>query len=344
MIVPLAAPRVFPQEPAKSNAADSAADPDNKRVRVARVSIAPGQETSLPVLSNESLVICLRGESLTRTPLTGPEEKWAQGPGNIIWNRSATVYSIANTGETPAELLVIELKDSYAIAQLRVPWSERDSVNLDPRHFRVALENEHVRVLQMRLNPREGTMESQFPDRLEISLQDTHLSDVDIDGKSHELRRNAGSVTWEKARLHSTVNLDDQPLDNLIVELKHPFCYELAEGLGEWKGPEPGMKAYMNKVSDEVKKKWLKNMARAAREGEKGLIHLQFTIQADGSVPEDSLRFRTLFADDSLMEKALAAVREAGPFPPFPPDFQKPLVTSAFYFMYNLPRQPPGCR
>jgi TonB family protein len=104
------------------------------------------------------------------------------------------------------------------------------------------------------------------------------------------------------------------------------------------------MKAYMAKVSGGVQKKWLKNMPRAAREGERGFIRLQVTIQADGSIPEDSLHFRTVFADDSLMEKALTAVREAGPFPPFPPDFQKTFLTSGFVFLYNLPRQPPGCR
>jgi hypothetical protein len=43
----------------------------------------------------------------------------ASGPGNAISNRGGATYIMANTGETPAELLVIELKESYAIVCTR---------------------------------------------------------------------------------------------------------------------------------------------------------------------------------------------------------------------------------
>jgi hypothetical protein len=100
------------QEPAKSESNGASADPDKKNVRVTRFVIAPHKEISLPALDKESLVICLRGDSVTRIPAKGPEEKWASGPGNAISNRGGATYVIANTGETPAELLVIELKES----------------------------------------------------------------------------------------------------------------------------------------------------------------------------------------------------------------------------------------
>jgi len=44
------------------------------------------------------------------------------------------------------------------------------------------------------------------------------------------------------------------------------------------------------------------------------------------------------------MGKALSAVRHASPFPPFPPDAQKPFLEMRIHFMYNLPQHPPGCR
>lgn len=100
-----------------------------------------------------------------------------------------------NNGASPAEILVIELKDTYALNQLRVPWSERDPVNQDPGHFKPVLEDTHARVLLMLLNPREGTVESQFADRLEIALTPRHESVTDVDGKSHEVRKDAGSYT-----------------------------------------------------------------------------------------------------------------------------------------------------
>jgi hypothetical protein len=333
------------QEPPKFSSNDASTDPDNKHVRVARFVIPPHQEINLPLLDKESLVICLRGDSVTRIPVKGPEEKWATGPGSAVSNRSSVTYVMANTGETPAELLVIELKESYAIVHLRVPWSERDPENVDPSHFRTVLDTSDARVLLLHLNSHEGTMESQFTDRLEIALGDLHFTDTDVEGKTQEVRRNAGSVTWEKVVMHSVVNLSEQPLDDLIVELKHPFCYEVPDTVNDPPGTTPAMKTYMANVRAAIDKKWMKNMPRAVRDLEdKGLVRVEFKLEAAGTVAEDGLRFRTVFADDVLMEKALRAVRDAGPFPAFPSDFQEPFINLRVLFLYNLPAHPPGCR
>jgi hypothetical protein len=334
----------FAQEPVKSISSDPSADPDNKHLRVARFVILPHQEINLPVLDGESLAICLRGDSVTRIPVKGTEEKWATGPGNAISNRSGVTYIMANTGETPAELLLIELKESYAIAHLRVPWTERDPENVDSAHFRTILDTSDARVLLLHLNAHEGTMESQFTDRLEIALGDLHFTDTDVEGKTQEVRREAGSVSWEKAFMHSAVNLSEKPLDNLIVELKHPFCYEVPDTANDSPDATLAMKTYLAKVEDLIEKKWMKHMPGAVRAEEaKGLVQVHLKIEADGTIPEDGLRFRAVFADDSLMEKALRAVRDAGPFPPFPPDFRKPFIDEKILFLYNLPRHPPGC-
>ncbi|HKW36165.1 MAG TPA: hypothetical protein VJN92_24395 [Candidatus Acidoferrum sp.] len=351
LLLLLAASLGFAQEPAQTSPEKPSApdtnqttDPDNQRVRVTRFVITPNQTLTLPVLSNESLVICLRGESLSRIPIQGPEEKWACGPGNVLSNRSGAPFMLANSATTPAEILAVELKDSFAIAQLRVPWSVREPLNEDPGHFRVVFENSHARVLHLHLNPREGTVESQFADRLEIALSNMHESSTDVDGKNHDVRHNAGAVGWRRSVMYSTVNIGDQPLDESMVELRHPFCYELPENDVEMPGATPSMKAYVEKVKDAIGKKWMKHMPSGVRGGDdKGLVLLQFKIEPGGTLIEDSLLFRIVFANDSLMEKALTAVREASPFPPVPADFNKPFFGERYVFMYNLPRHPPGC-
>lgn len=346
-------PRCRAQETESTPATDSSSskegqttDPDNKRVRVARFTIAPGQNIELPALTNEGLTICLRGDAVSRIPAQGQEERWARGPGSVVSNRSGVAYTMLNNGESPAEVLVIELKDTYALNQLRVPWSERDPVNQDPGHFKPVLEDTHARVLLMHLRPREGTVESQFADRLEIALTPRHESVTDVDGKAHEVRREAGSVRWDRAVMYSTVNLGEQPLDKLIVELKHPFCYSFPEtSLTTAEGISSNMKAYVAKVRDAVDKKWLKRIPRSVSGGDdRGLVALQFKIDSDGTLPEDGLIFRVVFSDSSLMGKALAAVRDASPFPPFPSDANRSSIDIRFIFSYNMPRQPPGCQ
>lgn len=345
-------PCVPGQEPEKATEPNSAVpkkdqqdDPDNKRVHLTRFAIAPGHTASLPALSNESLMICLRGDSISRIPLQGQEEKWAPGHGSAVSNSSGVSYTVLNHGEIPAEILVVELKDSYAIDQLRVPWSERDPIIQDPAHFRIILENAHARVLLMRLNPREGTIESQFADRLDIALTGMHTSISDVDGKSYDVRRDARTVRWERAAMYSIVNLDEQALERLIVELKHPFCYPSGPDPEPPPGTSPNMQAYVSRVKDSIYKKWMKHMPSGVRGlEEKGAVLLQFKIDPDGTLQEDSLVFRIVFANGVLMEKALSAVREAAPFPPMPSDFEKPFLEARIVFTYNLPRQPPGCR
>lgn len=104
------------------------------------------------------------------------------------------------------------------------------------------------------------------------------------------------------------------------------------------------MRGYLTKMEEAIHKRWLKHMPAEARSGEEGLALLQFKVDSDGTVPEDGLVFRIVFANNSLMEKALSAVRDASPFPPIPPDFREPFLKRQIIFLYNLPRQPPGCQ
>ena|SRR5689334_20387273 len=97
-------------------------------------------------------------------------------------------------------------------------------------------------------------------------------------------------------------------------------------------------------MEEAIHKRWFKHMPAEARSGEVGLVLLQFRVDSDGTVPEDSLVFRMVFSNNSLMEKALSAVRDASPFPPIPQDFQEPSLTQRIVFLYNLPHQPPGCQ
>jgi hypothetical protein len=48
--------------------------------------------------------------------------------------------------------------------------------------------------------------------------------------------------------MYSTVNLNDKPLDKLIVELEHPFCYEVRDDQSdEFPGTSSSMKPYIYK-------------------------------------------------------------------------------------------------
>jgi hypothetical protein len=332
------------QEPAKPNPSAESLEVDNKHVHTERYAIAPRQSLDLPKLANESLIVCLRGESLKRGSEKGPAEILDGGPGSVITDRGGLSYRIENLGETPAEFLVIELKEFYAVGQITAPWSERDPAYVDPRHFRVLLDNPQVTVLRLHLGPRDSTEESQLTTRLEIALAAVHFSRTDPQGKSLEQQHDAGSVLWRRDKLEAITNLARDPLDEVIVELKHPFCYPPPNVTRvDDDEKDEGMKAYVYGVKAIINKKWMKKMPREAVDGDRGLAVVDFRVFRDGTLDEDSVRFSRLFAKDSLAEKSLTSVRQAAPFPPLPADFEKPFADLHFEFLYNLPSRPVGC-
>jgi hypothetical protein len=325
-----------------AEATSESAEPDNKHVQLVRYAVAAHGEIRLPKVGHESLLMGIRGQ-FRRISEDRAEEDFRAG--GAVWDRGGAAYTVRNTGDFPAEFVDVELKDSYANGQLYAPSSERDAVALDAQHFRVILENEHVRLARLLLAPRQGTMDGQFRMRLEIPLQAMRVEISDVDGPTKEIAADAGSATWhESGRIRSIVNLDEQDLDMLILELKHPFCYPaLNEGWDFPPGTDPATEHYVRNVREAVGKSWRKHMPREVREGQKGLLTLRFKVQNDGTLLEDDTTVVQEFANEMLLEKSLSALRQAAPFPAFPSSFRKADATFRFIFSYSLPPNSPGC-
>jgi hypothetical protein len=347
-------PRALPVSPAPKSAVtekklaanisdSSSTDTDNQHVWIYRFKIPPEGSLDLPKLEKEGLLLCLKGDLLRRIPEGGNGEPWEDGPGSALWNRGGTAYNLENHGPNAAELLLIELKDSYAITQIRVPYSERDPMLVDAPHFRIRFENEHVRVLQLHLKPRDGIDESQFASRLEIALGDFQANEESAGGKLIEVARSAGEAKWQEPQLKTIINAGEKPLDEVLVELKHPFCYKTEFG-DEAMDKNPELKKYFSEVQSKVSKYWLKKMPAAVRDGDTGLLILRIKVQSDGSLLEDGISFQEVFASDLLVEKAMNAVRDAAPFPPLPKSLPSADSTVRSVFLYNLPTRPTaGC-
>ena len=337
------APTPVSPSPEKSVPGAPPADPDNRHVRIFRFKIPVDQSIDVPKLANEGLLVCLKCDLLRRIPENGNGQPWEGGPGSALWNRGGVAYSIENQGPGVAELLLIELEDSYAISQIRVPYSEFDPMLVDARRFRVMLENEHVRVLLLHLKPREGTEETQFASRLEIALTDVTADEEFGGGKLVEHKLAPHEIAWKEAQLKTIINASDKAFDIVMVELKHPFCYQV-EANNEKADKNPELKKYMSDARAKIGKFWLKKMPGAVRDGDTGYISFRIKVQNDGTVPEDGIVFHEMFGSDTMVQKGLNAIRDASPFAPVPSFVGSPSLTIGMVFVYNLPlRPPPGC-
>lgn len=96
-----------------------------------------------------------------------------------------------------------------------------DPVAVDPKHYKVELENDKVRVLRISYGPREKSVMHGHPDSVAICLTDVHVKFGSPDGKTEEMRGKAGQTLLTPAGEHLPENLEATRMELILVELKN---------------------------------------------------------------------------------------------------------------------------
>jgi hypothetical protein len=95
---------------------------------------------------------------------------------------------------------------------------------MQPQSYRVALENEYVRVLDFRSRPGMGVCGSgmhSHPPHLTVLLSEGAVRVTTPDGKTVEQRdMPLGTVFWEPAVTHTVENVSGANMRGLLVEVK----------------------------------------------------------------------------------------------------------------------------
>ena len=96
----------------------------------------------------------------------------------------------------------------------------QDPVQVDPRHYKVMLESNEVRVLQITYGPHEKSVMHEHPASVVVCLTDQDVKFTFPDGKTEERHMKAGQSELHAAGKHLPENLSDKPLEAVLVELK----------------------------------------------------------------------------------------------------------------------------
>ena len=124
---------------------------------------------------------------------------------DVRWRPRSGAYIAENTTDHPIRILEIDLKGPPAGP---APVTKLDPVKVDPKHYKLEFENEHVRVLRIHFGPHEkGETHEHILNRVVFYVNDQAA------GKAHDVRM-AGAAT------HAEENNSDQSADRIAVELK----------------------------------------------------------------------------------------------------------------------------
>jgi beta-alanine degradation protein BauB len=96
----------------------------------------------------------------------------------------------------------------------------QDPVKLAPDIYKVLLENERVRVLDIRMKPGDHSPMHSHPNYLAYVLTDGKVRFTAPDGTSEEVEFKASQPTWREAESHEVENIGSSELHLLNIELK----------------------------------------------------------------------------------------------------------------------------
>jgi quercetin dioxygenase-like cupin family protein len=96
-----------------------------------------------------------------------------------------------------------------------------DVLKAAPNVYKLLMENEKVRVLDLHLKPGEKAPMHNHPnDHVVYVTNNAKLKLIFSDGKSSEFDLKAGQTIWMEAGSHSAENIGTSPGHYIVVELK----------------------------------------------------------------------------------------------------------------------------
>ncbi len=89
-----------------------------------------------------------------------------------------------------------------------------------PHVYKVAFENEHLRLLEVVMAPGAETELHSHPNYLVYALSDGTIRLTDASGQGGEVEISQGDTMWRDAEEHSAVNTGPAEMRALFIELK----------------------------------------------------------------------------------------------------------------------------
>ncbi len=99
-----------------------------------------------------------------------------------------------------------------------------DPLRVAPANFTLVFENSQVRVLRLKLDPRQSAPMHEYTlSHLVVCMTDLDARITSQEGEAEVAQRKLGDFSWSGPSQQKIDNLADQPLETVILELKTIF-------------------------------------------------------------------------------------------------------------------------
>jgi len=144
--------------------------------------------------------------------MKGPEHRFA-------WPTSSARVAVSIHAQREADMRQV-LSVAAVWMMSAIPAHAQDAVKADPKHYKVEIENDRVRVLRIHYGPGEKSVMHEHPANVAVFLTDGQVKFTLPDGKSQVVPAKAGALKWDAGGKHLPENVGDKPFEVIVVELK----------------------------------------------------------------------------------------------------------------------------
>lgn len=107
----------------------------------------------------------------------------------------------------------------------------QDPTLVEPKHYKLAFENDRVQVVDVHYGPHEKSKMHEHPGGVVVYITEGHLRFVDQDGSVREVNAKPGDTRYFPPFKHRVENLGDKPFDAVYIGLKTPKAAPEKAGL-----------------------------------------------------------------------------------------------------------------
>ncbi|HSP66090.1 MAG TPA: hypothetical protein VLN48_00085 [Bryobacteraceae bacterium] len=96
----------------------------------------------------------------------------------------------------------------------------KDALAADPKHYKLELDNDRMRVLRLILKADETVPVHDDQDALFVCVKECHIRFTRPGGRPQDIHMQTGESRWIYGDTRSEKNLGTQPLEMLVIETK----------------------------------------------------------------------------------------------------------------------------
>ena len=195
---------------------------DNEHARVLVVNSAPTAKSELHEHKMNRVMIYLDAGKMTLTDSDGKVETLNFKAGEVLWSAATTRPHVSlNVIDHPVRIIELELKSKPGNPSTATKPPALDWPKVDPKHCKVEIENDQVRVIRARYGPHEkGVMHEHALNFVVAFLTDCNMKVTSPEGESRTATKAPGDLTAGAPSKHVEENLNDKPLEVVVIEFK----------------------------------------------------------------------------------------------------------------------------